>query len=107
MITTIRIALSGAAMLLAAGASAQVQNPAGGAWPARPIGMLVGFPPGGPTDVVARIVGEKLASNIGQQIVVDNRPGAAGNIAVELLTRAAGDGHTLLYSSNAIAVSPG
>jgi tripartite-type tricarboxylate transporter receptor subunit TctC len=69
--------------------------------------MLVGFPPGGPTDVVARIVSEKVAANIGQQIVVDNRPGAAGNIAVELLTRAAGDGHTLLYSSNAIAVSPG
>lgn len=77
------------------------------AWPARPIRMLVGFPPGGPTDVVARIVSERLAANIGQQIVVDNRPGAAGNIAVEMLTRAAGDGHTLLYSSNAIAVSPG
>jgi tripartite-type tricarboxylate transporter receptor subunit TctC len=76
-------------------------------WPARPIRMLVGFPPGGPTDVVARIVSEKVASNIGQQIVIDNRPGAAGNIAVEMLARASGDGHTLLYSSNAIAVSPG
>ena len=65
------------------------------------------FRPAGPTDVVARIVGEKFASNIGQQVVVDNRPGAAGNIAVEMLARAAGDGHTLLYSSNAIAVSPG
>lgn len=77
------------------------------AWPARPIRMLVGFPPGGPTDVVARIVSEKVAANLGQQIVIDNRPGAAGNIAVEMLARAAGDGHTLLYSSNAIAVSPG
>ena len=79
----------------------------GQAWPARPIRMLVGFPPGGPTDVVARIVSEKVASQIGQQIVIDNRPGAAGNIAVEMLARANGDGHTLLYSSNAIAVSPG
>lgn len=76
-------------------------------WPARPIRMLVGFPAGGPTDVVARIVSERVASNIGQQIVVDNRPGAAGNIAVEILARAVGDGHTLVYSSNAIAVSPG
>ena len=77
------------------------------AWPTKPIRMLVGFPPGGPTDVVARIVSEKVAQQTGQQVVVDNRPGAAGNIAVEILTRAAGDGHTLLYSSNAIAVSPG
>lgn len=76
-------------------------------WPARPLRMLVGFPAGGPTDVVARIVSEKLASQIGQQIVIDNRPGAAGNIAVEMLARSAGDGHTLLYSSNAIALSPG
>ena len=76
-------------------------------WPTKPIRMLVGFPPGGPTDVVARIVSEKVATQTGQQVVVDNRPGAAGNIAVEILTRAAGDGHTLLYSSNAIAVSPG
>ena len=95
--------LSVGVLLMAASAVTHAQP----AWPARPIRMLVGFPPGGPTDVVARIVSEKVAANIGQQIVVDNRPGAAGNIAVELLTRAAGDGHTLLYSSNAIAVSPG
>jgi tripartite-type tricarboxylate transporter receptor subunit TctC len=93
-----------AAVTLAAAAPACAQAPA---WPARPIRMLVGFPPGGPTDVVARIVSEKVASQTGQQVVVDNRPGAAGNIAVEILVRAAGDGHTLLYSSNAIAVSPG
>ena len=79
----------------------------GQVWPTKPIRMLVGFPPGGPTDVVARIVSEKVAQQTGQPVVVDNRPGAAGNIAVEMLTRAAGDGHTLLYSSNAIAVSPG
>jgi tripartite-type tricarboxylate transporter receptor subunit TctC len=69
--------------------------------------MLVGFPAGGPTDVVARIVSDKVASQVGQRIIIDNRPGAAGNIAVEILTRANADGHTLLYSSNAIALSPG
>jgi len=80
---------------------------ASAAWPSRPIRLLVGFPAGGPTDVVARIVGEKLAQQTGQRVVVDNRPGAAGNIAAEILARATPDGHTLLYSSNAIALSPG
>ena len=79
----------------------------GPAWPNKPIRMLVGFPPGGPTDVVARLVSDKLSAQIGQRIVIDNRPGAAGNIAVEILTKANADGHTLLYSSNAIALSPG
>jgi tripartite-type tricarboxylate transporter receptor subunit TctC len=76
-------------------------------WPNRPIRMLVGFPPGGPTDVVARIVSEKVASQVSQRIVIDNRPGAAGNIAVEIMAKSNPDGHTLLYSSNAIALSPG
>lgn len=95
-------ALGIAAYLAAACAVSHAQ-----AWPNKPIRMLVGFPPGGPTDVVARIVSEKLAAQIGQRIVIDNRPGAAGNIAVEILTKAIPDGHTLLYSSNAIALSPG
>lgn len=76
-------------------------------WPNKPIRMLVGFPPGGPTDVVARLVSDKVSAQIGQRMVIDNRPGAAGNIAVEILAKANTDGHTLLYSSNAIALSPG
>jgi tripartite-type tricarboxylate transporter receptor subunit TctC len=79
----------------------------GPAWPNKPIRMLVGFPPGGPTDVVARLVSDKVSTQIGQRIVIDNRAGAAGNIAVEILAKANPDGHTLLYSSNAIALSPG
>src|SRR5687768_1931403 len=101
MVTRYKFGIAAALLCAAASMMCQAQT-----WPARPIRMLVGFPPGGPTDVVARIVSEKLAQQIGQQVVVDNRPGAAGNIAVEMLARAAGDGHTLLYSSNAIAVSP-
>jgi tripartite-type tricarboxylate transporter receptor subunit TctC len=76
-------------------------------WPTKPIRMLVGFPAGGTTDVVARIVSDKLGSQLNQRVVVDNRPGASGNIAVEVLAKANADGHTLLYSSNAIALSPG
>ena len=87
---------------------AQVQTKtAAEAWPNKPIRMLVGFPAGGPTDVVARLVSDKLAQQIGGRVIVDNRPGAAGNIAVEILAKANADGHTLLYSSNAIALSPG
>jgi len=77
------------------------------AWPNKPIRMLVGFPPGGPTDVVARLVSDKVAGQVGERFVIDNRAGAAGNIAVEILAKASPDGHTLLYSSNAIALSPG
>ena len=77
------------------------------AWPNKPIRMLVGFPPGGPTDVVARLVSDKVAGQVGERFVIDNRAGAAGNIAVEILAKANPDGHTLLYSSNAIALSPG
>ena len=79
----------------------------GQAWPTKPIRMLVGFPAGGPTDVVARLVSDRVAQQINQRIVIDNRPGAAGNIAVEILAKSNPDGHTLLYSSNAIALSPG
>lgn len=103
-------ALGVAACLAAASAMCRAQATAAGtgpAWPNKPIRMLVGFPPGGPTDVVARLVSDKVQAQIGQRIVIDNRAGAAGNIAVEILTKANADGHTLLYSSNAIALSPG
>ena len=76
-------------------------------WPNKPIRMLVGFPAGGPTDVVARLVSDRFATQIGQRVIVDNRPGASGNIAVEILAKSNPDGHTLVYSSNAIALSPG
>jgi tripartite-type tricarboxylate transporter receptor subunit TctC len=95
-------ALGAAATLAAACVVCHAQ-----AWPGKPVRMLVGFPPGGPTDVIARLVSEKVAGQVGERFVIDNRPGAAGNIAVEILAKATPDGHTLLYSSNAIALSPG
>jgi tripartite-type tricarboxylate transporter receptor subunit TctC len=75
-------------------------------YPKRPIRMLVGFAPGGGTDVVARILAPRLASAWGEQIVIDNRPGATGTIAAALVVRAAPDGYTLLMghaSTNTIA----
>ena len=69
------------------------------AFPARSLRMVVGFPPGGPNDIAARVVSQKLGELLGDKVVIENRPGAAGNIGSELVARAAPDGHTLLMGS--------
>ena len=77
------------------------------AYPARAIRLLVGFPPGGANDLVARAVAAGLVPRLGQQVIVENRSGASGNIATELAARAAPDGYTLLLASVAsFAMSP-
>jgi tripartite-type tricarboxylate transporter receptor subunit TctC len=67
------------------------------AFPSRPVRMIVGFPPGGATDLVARILQPKLAESFGQQVVVDNRPGANGVISLEILSRSVADGHSVAF----------
>jgi tripartite-type tricarboxylate transporter receptor subunit TctC len=79
------------AALAATSASAQTPTPA---WPTKPIRMIVTFPPGGSTDAVVRIVAPKLGERLGQQIIVDNRPGAGGNIGLAALASAPADGYT-------------
>lgn len=77
-------------------------------YPSRPIRMIVAYPPGGGTDIVGRLIAHKLSENLGQNVVVDNRGGATGNIGTELAARATPDGHTLLMGNvapNAINVS--
>ncbi len=77
------------------------------AYPTKPIRMIVGFPPGGAVDIIARIVGQKLGDSLGYQIVVDNRAGAGGAVASEITARAAPDGYTLLLISASYAVNAG
>lgn len=76
-------------------------------YPTRPIRFLVPFPPGGPTDLVARIVGQKLTEAWGEQVVVDNRSGAGGNIGMGIAAHAAPDGHTVLLVSSSFVANPG
>ena len=98
------LALATAAALLglaAPGAFAQ-----GAAYPAKPITMIVPFPPGGPTDLVARVLAQKLGEQMGQTVLVDNRGGANGNIGAQLVAKAPADGYTILYNTSSITLSP-
>jgi len=85
-------------VLLAGTASAQ-------GYPARPVRVLVGFTPGGGTDIMARFLAPRLSEYLGQQFVVENRPGATTNVATEMVARAAPDGYTLLFTTSALAIN--
>jgi len=75
-------------------------------YPSKPIKVIVGYPAGGAVDIVARSVGQQLAAGLGQPVIVDNRPGAATNIAVKALIESPPDGYTLLLAANALAANP-
>src|SRR4051812_13454522 len=76
-------------------------------YPSRPLRIICAFPPGGPVDVTSRALGRELARQLGQPVVVENRPGAGGNIGAEMAARSAGDGYTLFVTWNALhAINP-
>ena len=84
--------------LVAAAALAQ-------SYPARPVRMVVGFPPGGGTDILARMLAPKLQEQLGQPFVVENRPGATTNIASDLVAKSTPDGYTLLFTTSSLAIN--
>src|ERR1700712_2423066 len=69
-------------------------------YPSRYIHLILPFPPGGGTDAVSRILGEKMTSDLGQSVVIDNRPGVAGNLATAIVAKSLNDGYTLLVGFN-------
>jgi tripartite-type tricarboxylate transporter receptor subunit TctC len=95
------LAAAGAALCLAAPVLAQAQ-----AYPNKPVKLVVPYPPGGPTDIVARLVAQKLSDAMGQQFIIDNRPGAGGNPGAELVARSPADGYTLVVATTAHAINP-
>jgi tripartite-type tricarboxylate transporter receptor subunit TctC len=97
---TIRV-LAMAAGILAVPGAAWSQE-----YPVRSIRMVVPFPAGGGSDLIARVTAQKLSNALGQQLVVDNRSGASGNIAAELVAKSAPDGYTLIFANSSLAISP-
>jgi tripartite-type tricarboxylate transporter receptor subunit TctC len=92
--------------LLACGASAQSQSNSGPAtYPNRPVQIIVPFTPGTGMDILARTVGQKLSERWGQPVIVDNRPGASGNIGTDMVVKAAPDGYTLLITANTLVMT--
>ena len=90
-----------AALILAASFAAQAQ-----AWPSKPVRVIVAFAAGGSTDVAVRSIQESLSRALGQPVIVENRPGAAGNIAADYVVKQPADGHTVLASADSLASNP-
>ena len=93
-------------VILAAAASGLAHAQSAVGYPNKPIKIVVPFPPGGATDIIARVIGQKISEQMGQSVIVENKAGANGNIASEFVAKAPPDGYTLLYNTSSVALSP-
>lgn len=93
-------------MLAAPSAQAQAQAPAAGGYPDKPVRFIVPYPPGGGTDVIARIVQERFQNALGQPIVIENRGGAAGSLGTDVAAKAPADGYTVLFTLSSHTINP-
>src|SRR5687768_10747868 len=98
--------VSSLCLLVFAAHSVQVMAQGADAYPAKPVRMIVPLAAGGPSDTVARILAAKMTEGMGQNVIVDNRPGASGIIGTELVARSPADGYTILLVSSTIAINP-
>jgi len=99
-------AFCGIAALAAAALAANPEAALAQAYPVKPIRFIFPFPPGGPTDLLGRAIAQKLTDQMGQQVIADNRPGAGGNLGLELASKSPPDGYTIVLSSPLVAISP-
>ncbi|MGH8515671.1 MAG: Bug family tripartite tricarboxylate transporter substrate binding protein, partial [Gammaproteobacteria bacterium] len=100
MLTRIRFAVGLALAIVSCAAAAQATQ-----YPSRPVRLLVGFAPGGATDIIARQLAPGLTESLGQSVVVENRPGASSQIAGDLVAKSAPDGHVLLMTTQTLMTS--
>jgi tripartite-type tricarboxylate transporter receptor subunit TctC len=96
------VALTSLLVLTSLNAQCLAQEP----WPTKPVRLVIPFAPGGSTDVIGRMLGQKLSDLWGQPVVIDNRVGAGGNVGTETVAKAASDGYTLLFASGSITINP-
>jgi tripartite-type tricarboxylate transporter receptor subunit TctC len=100
MLRPIRIAVAAVVALAALTAAAAADT-----WPNRPIRLVIPYPPGGAVDLIARLYGQGLSTRLGQPVVIENKPGSGGNLASDLVAKAAPDGYTLLHGSDNVFMS--
>src|SRR5262245_18813216 len=90
-----------ALLFVTAAGSAAAQH-----FPSKPMRLVLPFPPGGPTDILGRTLAQKMGEGLGQTMVADNRPGAGGNLGIEIAAKAPPDGHTIVLVSSVLAIAP-
>ncbi len=106
MISRNKLTIGATAAAFCAAASMPASMAYAQAYPSKPVRMIFPFPPGGPTDLLGRAIAQKLSDQMGQQVVADNRPGAGGNLGLDLTAKSPADGYTIVLSSPLIALAP-